>query len=79
MSNPKTAIWYGSIFAALLPQQPPAWVYFALPPLVFLVEFGWYAIVALCFSAQGRGPSTCARRNGWTGSPPAPWPRWACA
>ena len=53
MSNPKTAIWYGSIFAALLPQQPPAWVYFALPPLVFLVEFGWYAIVALCFSAQG--------------------------
>ena len=52
MSNPKTAIWYGSIFAALLPQQPPAWVYFALPPLVFLVEFGWYAIVA-CASAQG--------------------------
>ena len=55
MSNPKTAIWYGSIFAALLPQQPPAWVYFALPPLVFLVEFGWYAIVALCFGPGAEG------------------------
>lgn len=53
LSNPKTAIWYGSIFAALLPQHPPTWIYFALPPLVFLVEFGWYAIVALCFSTKG--------------------------
>lgn len=53
VSNPKTAIWYGSIFAALLPQHPPMWTYFALPPLVFLVEFGWYAMVALCFSTRG--------------------------
>lgn len=52
MSNPKTAIWYGSIFAALLPQHPPMWCYFVLPPLVFLVEFGWYTIVALCFSSR---------------------------
>ena len=26
------------------------WCYLALPPLVFGVEFGWYTIVALCFS-----------------------------
>jgi threonine/homoserine/homoserine lactone efflux protein len=52
LSNPKTAIWYGSIFAALLPQHPPLWCYFALPPLVFSVEFGWYTIVALCFSSK---------------------------
>ncbi|WP_296228921.1 LysE family translocator [Ralstonia sp. UBA689] len=52
LSNPKTAIWYGSIFAALLPQHPPLWCYFVLPPLVFLVEFGWYTIVALCFSSR---------------------------
>jgi threonine/homoserine/homoserine lactone efflux protein len=52
LSNPKTAIWYGSIFAALLPQHPPLWCYFVLPPLVFSVEFGWYTIVALCFSSQ---------------------------
>ncbi|MGN6317054.1 LysE family translocator [Trinickia sp.] len=53
LSNPKTAIWYGSIFAALLPQHPPLWCYFALPPLVFCVEFGWYTLVALCFSSKG--------------------------
>lgn len=53
LSNPKTAIWYGSIFAALLPQHPPLWCYFALPPLVFAVECGWYTIVALCFSSKG--------------------------
>ncbi|MGC7402797.1 LysE family translocator [Pandoraea pneumonica] len=53
LSNPKTAIWYGSIFAALLPQHPPLWCYFVLPPMVFLVECGWYTIVALCFSSKG--------------------------
>lgn len=52
LSNPKTAIWYGSIFAALLPQHPPLWCYFALPPLVFAVEAGWYTVVALCFSSR---------------------------
>ncbi|MBU6489095.1 MAG: LysE family transporter [Burkholderiales bacterium] len=52
LSNPKTAIWYGSIFAALLPQHPPLWCYFALPPMVFAVECGWYTIVALCFSSK---------------------------
>jgi len=54
LSNPKTAIVYGSIFVALLPQHPPVWCYFALPPLVFAVEAGWYTVVAVCFS--GRRP-----------------------
>ena len=53
LSNPKTAIWYGSIFAALLPQHPPLWCYFVLPPMVFAIEAGWYTIVALGFSSQG--------------------------
>jgi threonine/homoserine/homoserine lactone efflux protein len=53
LSNPKTAIWYGSIFAALLPQHPPVWCYFVLPPLVFAVECGWYTVVALGFSSRG--------------------------
>ena len=52
LSNPKTAIVYGSIFAALLPQHPPLWCYVALPPKVFPVEAGWYAMVALCFSSR---------------------------
>jgi threonine/homoserine/homoserine lactone efflux protein len=52
LSNPKTAIWYGSIFAALLPQQPPLWCYVVLPPMVFAIETGWYTIVALGFSSE---------------------------
>ena len=42
LSNPKTAVYYGSIFAALLPQHPPLWCYFALPPAIFAIEAGWY-------------------------------------
>jgi threonine/homoserine/homoserine lactone efflux protein len=52
LSNPKTAIAYGSIFVALLPQHPPLWCYFVLPPFVFAIETGWYTVVALCFSSQ---------------------------
>lgn len=52
ISNPKTAIVYGSIFAALLPASPPDWLLFTLPPLIFAVEASWYAAVALAFSAN---------------------------
>lgn len=52
LSNPKTAIVYGGIFAALLPHDLPPPVAAALPLLVFLVEAGWYSIVALALSAE---------------------------
>ena len=52
ISNPKTAIVYASIFAALLPASPPFWMLIALPPLIFCVEAGWYATVALVFSSR---------------------------
>lgn len=50
MSNPKTTIVYASVFAALLPADVPPWLFAALPPLVFPLEAGWYAIVAVAFS-----------------------------
>ncbi len=52
ISNPKTAIVYASIFAALLPPSAPVWLILSLPPLVFALETSWYAIVALAFSAR---------------------------
>jgi threonine/homoserine/homoserine lactone efflux protein len=52
LSNPKTAIWYASIFAAFLPAQVPAWMFWTLPPLTFALEMGWYTIVALLFSSS---------------------------
>ncbi|WP_341704042.1 LysE family transporter [Ferrovibrio sp.] len=51
LSNPKTAVVYAGIFAALLPAQPTAALILVLPPLVFAVECGWYALVAVAFSA----------------------------
>jgi threonine/homoserine/homoserine lactone efflux protein len=53
LSNPKAAIVYGSIFAALFPPAPPAWIFVALPPAVMLIEVGWYTIVAVAFSSDG--------------------------
>lgn len=64
ISNPKAAIFYGSVFAAFLVATPPAWVFFVLPAVIFLIEAGWYAIVALLFSAP-RPRATYLRFKAW--------------
>lgn len=51
ISNPKTAVVYASIFAALLPSRPDPLLMLVLPAVVFLIEAGWYALVALVFSS----------------------------
>ncbi len=51
ISNPKAAIVYGSIFAALLPVNTPVVTYYVLPPLVFLLEAGWYLVVTFVLSS----------------------------
>lgn len=51
LSNPKTALAYAGIFASLLPKDVPLAVTLALPLLVFVIEFGWYALVTLVLSA----------------------------
>lgn len=51
LSNPKTAIVYASIFAALLPHDISSSLMLSLPLVVLLIETGWYAIVALTLSA----------------------------
>lgn len=50
-SNPKIVAVFGAVFAALLPAEVPHWLALALPPLVFVQETTWYAIVALVFSS----------------------------
>ncbi|MEA1674395.1 LysE family translocator [Nitrospirillum sp. BR 11163] len=57
LSNPKTAVAYASIFAALLPAQSefgdrPPHLLLVLPPVIFLIEAGWYSVVALAFSLE---------------------------
>ena len=49
LSNPKTLVFYGSVFA-LLPADLPAWGELVLPPVILAIETGWYTLVALAFS-----------------------------
>ncbi|MFD2265162.1 LysE family translocator [Lacibacterium aquatile] len=64
LSNPKTAVYYGSVFVALLPAQTPLWMMLVLPPLIFCLETGWYAVVALGFSAD-KPRALYLRTKGW--------------
>jgi threonine/homoserine/homoserine lactone efflux protein len=52
VSNPKTAVVYASVFAALLPSQVSAVLACALLVSVFCVEAGWYALVAAMLSSD---------------------------
>lgn len=52
LSNPKTAIVYASVFTAFLPPHFPLSLAFLLALLVFAVEAGWYAIVAIALSSE---------------------------
>jgi threonine/homoserine/homoserine lactone efflux protein len=51
LSNPKTLVFYGSVFA-LLPADLPVWSSLLLPAIIMMIETGWYMIVALVFSLQ---------------------------
>jgi threonine/homoserine/homoserine lactone efflux protein len=53
LSNPKTAIWYASIFAALSSADQPRGLATVVLPMVFVIEAGWYALVAVAFSSAG--------------------------
>lgn len=52
LSNPKAVVVYGSIFAALLPQNMPFFMLILLPILAFVIEAGWYATVAIALSTK---------------------------
>ena len=52
VSNPKTAVVYASVFAALLPSQVSAVLACALLLAVFCVEAAWYALVAVMLSSD---------------------------
>ncbi len=52
ISNPKTAIVYASIFAIALPIGASYWLGIVCVCLIFLIETGWYSVVALLLSAD---------------------------
>ncbi|MFM6981463.1 MAG: LysE family translocator [Microbacteriaceae bacterium] len=53
ISNPKTAIVYGGVFSAFMPQHPTVMFYLVIPPILFSLEVIWYAVVSLVFSSAG--------------------------
>ncbi len=52
LSNPKTAIIIGSIFAALLPAQIPAYGELFLCLVTFFADLVWYSLVVLLLSTS---------------------------
>ena len=64
ISNPKVAVFFGSIFVAMLPSATPLWMVVALVALVSFNEVWWYSLVALFF---GAGPvrSFYLRAKAW--------------
>jgi len=53
ISNPKVAVFFGSIILAMLPAQLSPWMTVALIAIFSLNEVWWYTVVALFF---GSGP-----------------------
>ena len=53
IANPKVAVFFGSIFIAMLPANVPLWMTIALIFIVSFNEVWWYTAVALFF---GSGP-----------------------
>lgn len=53
VSNPKTAIVYASVFAAFMPAVSSLAFNLGVAGLVFVIEAGWYTMVALALSSHG--------------------------
>lgn len=52
LSNPKSALFWTSVFAVVLPLDTPLWFRAAVLGLITLQAFLWYGFVALVFSAR---------------------------
>ena len=51
ISNPKVAVFFGSIFVAILPKEVPGWMMIALVVIFTINEISWYTLVSLCFGS----------------------------
>jgi threonine/homoserine/homoserine lactone efflux protein len=52
LSNPKTAIVIGGVIAAFLPKEVPAYSYYIICLLAFIIDCGWYTLVATLLSTS---------------------------
>ena len=52
LSNPKTAVPTRAFSQPCCRADPPSWVAGVILPTIFLIEAGWYGIVAIVFSSE---------------------------
>jgi len=52
VSNPKTVFIIASIFSAAMPAQPPSYTALLVTLIAFVIDFAWYALVALSLSKE---------------------------
>lgn len=52
LSNPKTAIVFGSVFAAFLPKDVPEYSYYIIAASTFIIDSVWYVLVATLLSTS---------------------------
>lgn len=50
LSNPKSAVFWTSVFVLVVPAHAPLWFYGAVVLLIVIQSALWYAIVALALS-----------------------------
>ena len=53
LSNPKTAVFFLTIFTTLIAPNTPAWAKWSMVVAMALTAALWYSLVALSFSQQG--------------------------
>ncbi|MCH2190661.1 MAG: LysE family translocator [Gammaproteobacteria bacterium] len=52
VSNPKTVFIIASIFSAVMPSEPPLYTALLVTMMAFVIDFAWYALVALSLSKE---------------------------
>ncbi len=52
LTNPKSAAFFASAFAALIPSSAPLWLYTAILFIVFSLSMAWHGLLALGFSTK---------------------------
>lgn len=52
LSNPKTAIVFGSVFATFLPKDVPEYSYYIITASTFIIDSAWYVLVATLLSTS---------------------------
>ncbi len=52
LANPKTALFFGTVFFTLMPATTPVWLQALLVVIVFINECGWCIVISRIFSLE---------------------------